>query len=73
MHSTDDEVLLAKEAISKLREFFNSLDMPKTLADENVNGDRIADMAKGSTRYGYTGSYHQLKYDDVVEILKRSL
>ncbi len=68
-----DDLTIAKSTISKLREFFNSLDMPKTLADEKVNGDRIDDMAKGATRNGYTGYYHQLKYDDVVAIYKRSL
>ncbi len=73
INSNVDDVTIAKEAISRLREFFNSLDMPQTLADEKVNGDRISDMAKGSVRYGHVGSYHQLKYDDVVEILKRSL
>ena len=68
-----DEKKLAEKTIDKIREFFNSLDMPSTLAEEKVDSSKIDVMAKGAARNGTIGYYHKLTEADVFEILENSL
>ena len=68
-----DEVVLAEQAIQSIRDLFTSFDMPVTLADEKVDGSRIADMAKRVHSRGFSNVYHTLSEADVVDIYERSL
>ena len=68
-----DEKDIARKTIDKVSEFFKSLDMPSTLAEEKVDDSKINVMAKGAARNGTIGYYHKLTESDVLEILKNSL
>lgn len=71
--SDSDTVEAARKTIEKLRDFFNSLDMPSRLIDEKVDNSKINVMAKGAVKNGKIGYYHMLEENDVLEILKNSL
>lgn len=68
-----DPVQAARKTIEKLRDFFNSLDMPSRLIDEKVDNSKIDIMAKAAVKNGKLGYYHMLDENDVLEILKNSL
>lgn len=69
----NDDKSAALETIEKLGAFFNSLDMPSKLSEENVDDSKIEIMAKGAARKGTLGYYHMIGEKDVLEILKNSL
>ena len=71
--TSSDDKAAAYETIEKLRAFFNSLDMPSKLHEENVDASKIDVMAKGAARNGTLGYYHMIGEKDVLEILKNSL
>jgi alcohol dehydrogenase YqhD (iron-dependent ADH family) len=71
--SNNDEKTAAYEAVEKLRTFFNSLDMPSRLIQENVDDSKIEVMAKGAARKETLGYYHTIGEKDVLQILKNSL
>lgn len=64
---------LADGAIAKTREFFNSLGLPATLSQVNINDERFEIMAKNVVRRGSRGSFKVLDEEDVVAIYKMSL
>ncbi len=68
-----DEKAAAYETIQRIRDFFNALDMPSKLSDENVDDSKIDVMAKGAARKGTLGYYHMIEEKDIFEILKNSL
>ena len=71
--SNDDEKAAALKTIEKIRDFFDTLDMPSKLSDENVDDSKIDVMAKGAARKGTLGYYHMLEEKDIFEILKKSV
>ena len=71
--TNSDEKTAAYETIEKIRDFFNTLDMPSKLSDENVDDSKIDIMAKGAARKGTLGYYHMIEEKDIFEILKNSL
>ncbi|UOQ84221.1 iron-containing alcohol dehydrogenase [Gracilibacillus salinarum] len=69
---SDKEVGL--EGISKLREFWNSIDAPSRLADYDIGEDSIEDMAdKTVIAKPEFGNFKKLTRDDAVAIYKASL
>ncbi len=68
-----DDMQAAREGIAKTRAFFNSLNMPSSLADVEINGDRIDAMAEGACKFGPLGMFKKLGKDDVASILKNAL
>ena len=68
-----DEKTAAYETIHRIRVFFDSLDMPSRLIEENVDDSKIEVMAKGAARKGTLGYYHMITEKDVLKILKNSL
>jgi alcohol dehydrogenase YqhD (iron-dependent ADH family) len=64
---------LADGAIAKTREFFNSLGLPATLSQVNINDERFEIMAKNVVRRGSRGNFKVLDEEDVVAIYKMSL
>lgn len=68
-----EKMEIAKEAIEKTRDFFKSLDMPTTLREVEIDGEKFEDMAKHATRKGTIGSFKPLEKDDVIKIYEMSL
>ncbi|MDX8334958.1 MULTISPECIES: iron-containing alcohol dehydrogenase [Cetobacterium] len=69
----EDDFEVARKVIRKTREFFDSLDIPSTLTDINIDSSKFEDMATGATRLGTIGTMKKLNYADVLEILTMSL
>jgi hypothetical protein len=66
---------IAREGISRLREFFGSIGLPATLKDMRIGTDKLEYMAKKSTRAEYgcenpVGAIKPLYWQDVLEIYK---
>lgn len=69
-----DELDIANKAITKTRNFFNSLGLPSTLREVNISGERFQDMARGAVKSNKTaGSFKQLSAEDIIRILKMCL
>ncbi|BCG58341.1 iron-containing alcohol dehydrogenase [Paenibacillus sp. URB8-2] len=68
---TDREAGL--EGIEALRGFWNSIGAPARLADYEIDGSHIDDMADKAVRFGPFGNFRKLQREDVVEIYKMSL
>lgn len=64
---------IAKKAISKTREFFNSLGLPATLTEIGIDEEHFDIMAKKAADGGLAHGFVPLYKDDVVKILKMSL
>ena len=63
---------VARQGISKTREFFASLDMPTTLRELGVQEQTLEDLAKIATTFGSIGSFKKLTRSDVLSILKNA-
>ncbi|MDO3409051.1 iron-containing alcohol dehydrogenase [Saccharibacillus sp. CPCC 101409] len=61
------------EGIEALRNFWNSIGAPSTLADYEIDGSRIEEMADKAMKFGPFGNFNKLQRDDVVAIYKASL
>jgi len=68
---TDEEVAL--EGIEKLREFWNSIGAPATLADYDIDDSRLEEMADKTLVNGEFGNFNKLAYEDVLAIYRASL
>jgi alcohol dehydrogenase YqhD (iron-dependent ADH family) len=64
---------LARLAIAKVREFFDSIGAPKRLADYQIGDENLERMAAQAVRFNPIGHFKKLEKDDVLEILRRSL
>ena len=53
-----------------MREFFNSIGAPATLADLHIDPEKIPYMAQQAVRFGPLGGYRILNKEDVESILK---
>ncbi|WP_047394153.1 iron-containing alcohol dehydrogenase [Cetobacterium sp. ZOR0034] len=69
----DDDFEVARKVIQKTREFFNSLDVPSTLAEVDIDSSKLEEMAAGATRLGPIGTMKKLEFKDVLEILSSAL
>lgn len=69
----DNDMDVAKQGIEATRQFFNELGMPATLADVNINEDKIDDMAIGACLFGPIGMFKKLDKEDVRNILLNAL
>ena len=69
----DNDHDVAKKAIEKTREFFDSLNIPSTLTDVNIDSTKFEDMARSVTRNGAIGTMKKLDYKDVLDILDMAL
>ncbi|MGL4651949.1 iron-containing alcohol dehydrogenase [Cetobacterium sp.] len=69
----DDDFDVAKKVIRKTREFFNSLDVPSTLAEVDIDSSKLEAMAAVATRLGPIGTMKKLEFKDVLEILNMAL
>lgn len=63
---------IANLGIQKTRDFFSSLEMPKTFSQVNINDEKFEEMAAKAVYFGEIGNFKQLKKEDVLEILKQS-
>ncbi|MEH7237277.1 iron-containing alcohol dehydrogenase [Bacillus sp. JJ1562] len=68
---TDREVAL--EGIEKLREFWNSIGAPSTLADYGIGEENLELMAEKTVVFGEFGRFKVLGKQDSLEILQASL
>ncbi|MFH1593214.1 MAG: iron-containing alcohol dehydrogenase [Candidatus Omnitrophota bacterium] len=68
-----DKEGMAKSAIRKTRDFFNSLGLPSTFDEVGVPKDRFKDMAKNAKRsIGEIGSFKKLSEKDIIDILEEA-
>lgn len=67
----DDETI-ARQVPTQLRTFFQSLDMPSTLAEEGVGTEHFRKMAEQAYVLGFNGRYHKVTIDDIVDIYTQS-
>ncbi|OWR29377.1 NADH-dependent alcohol dehydrogenase [Saccharibacillus sp. O23] len=61
------------EGIEALRAFWNSIGAPSTLADYEIDGSRIDEMADKAMKFGPFGNFNKLQREDVVAIYQASL
>ncbi len=64
---------LAEIAIKKTREFFNSLNLPSTLKEVNINDEYFEIMAENVVRRKTNGNFKVLNKEDIIEIYRLSL
>jgi alcohol dehydrogenase YqhD (iron-dependent ADH family) len=69
---TGDTDTVARQGISKTREFFTSLGMPGSLRELGVQEQTLQDMAKIATTFGTIGTFKKLTTSDVLSILKNA-
>ena len=70
---SDDELELAREAITKTREFFSELGMPCNLSEVGVDDSRIADLVDKAMLLPEIGVYKKLNRNDVRKILEMAM
>jgi len=69
----EDEMVVAKEGIDALENFFVSLGLPKRLRDLGVKDDKFKEMAEQVyTRTQFHGGFAELSINDIVNIYKSS-
>lgn len=68
---TDEETAL--EGIERLREFWNSIGAPATLADYNIDDRRLEEMVDKTLVNGEFGNFNKLGYEDVLAIYQAAL
>ena len=67
------DMALAETAIAKTREFFNSLDLPNSLSQVNINDEQFDKFAENIIKRGRTGTFKKLDKEDILTIYRRSL
>ncbi len=70
--SGKNDTLTAKSSVVNTREFFNSLGVPGKLSDVGISKDQLEEIAQKAVRFGPIGTLKELKYDDVLTILKKA-
>lgn len=68
---TDEEVGL--EGIETLREFWNSIGAPATLAEYDIDDSRLEEMVGKALAFGELGNFKKLTHEDVLSIYQASL
>ncbi|MFJ5759795.1 iron-containing alcohol dehydrogenase [Neobacillus sp. NPDC093182] len=61
------------EGIQKLREYWNSIGAPASLADYNIDDSKLEIMADRAMVYGEFGNFTKLNREDVLTIYRESL
>ncbi len=69
--SGKNDTLTAKSAIVSTQDFFASLGMPQRLSEVGITENQLEEIAQKAVRFGPIGSMKELKYDDVLTILKK--
>ncbi|KIL46872.1 NADH-dependent butanol dehydrogenase A [Jeotgalibacillus alimentarius] len=64
---------IGEEGIARLREFWNEIGAPSTLADYDITDEKVDLMADKAMVNGEFGNFKKLNKDDVVKILTASL
>lgn len=64
---------IAKKSIEKTREFFNTLEIPNSLQQININEDYFEEMASHCVKNGILKGYKTLDKEDIISIFKASL
>ncbi|MDZ5713660.1 iron-containing alcohol dehydrogenase [Jeotgalibacillus haloalkalitolerans] len=64
---------IGEEGIQRLREFWTEIGAPSTLADYDINDEKVDLMADKAMVNGEFGNFKKLNKDDVVKILTASL
>lgn len=69
------EMEIAKLAIRKTGEFFQSLGIPMSLREVDIDEEKFETMAGAAIDYGggHVGNFKKLNYDDILKIYKRAL
>ncbi|WP_022852263.1 iron-containing alcohol dehydrogenase [Limisalsivibrio acetivorans] len=67
-----DKMADAGKGITRLREFFSSIGMPATLAEEKVEEQSLPEMAERAVFFGEPGHFKKLSEADILQILKSS-
>jgi len=70
--STRDKRDSADLGIEKTREFFCSLEMPKSLSEVNISDETFEEMATEAVYFGEIGNFKKLNKEDVLKILTLS-
>jgi len=68
-----DDERAAKEGIVQTRNFFNSLGMPASLQDVEIDSKKIPEMAEGACKFGPLGMFKKLDKGDVAAVLQKAL
>ncbi len=69
-----DPMDIAKEAISRTKDFFKSLGMPVSLKEVDIPRDMLEEMAdKAIKHYGQVGAFKKLNKQDIIDILNSAL
>jgi len=63
---------IARQSITKTKEFFASLGMPTSLHEIGIQQQSLQDMAKVATIFGPIGKFKKLTTSDVLAILKNA-
>lgn len=63
----------AFQGIKKLKEFFQSIGMPLSLAELDIPKTRLEEMAKKATENGPLGNFVKLDTNDILNIYKKAL
>lgn len=71
IQTEENEQTLAQLCIQKFTEFFESINMPTKLIQENVDQTNFELMAEKALLHSDVGSYHKLNHNDIVEIFNR--
>jgi alcohol dehydrogenase YqhD (iron-dependent ADH family) len=70
INPAEDPYTIARQAISKTKEFFISLGLPSTLGEVNIGEENLKAMAKSATKNGTIGEFRPLTSEDVYNIYK---
>lgn len=69
---TGETDTVARQGITKTKEFFTTLGMPVSLHELSVQQQTLQDMAKTATTFGPIGKFKKLTTSDVLAILKNA-
>jgi alcohol dehydrogenase YqhD (iron-dependent ADH family) len=67
-----DDNVAAKLAISKVKEFADSINMPKNLKEAGVEENKLAYLAEKATEWGSIGALCDINKEDALDIFKRA-
>ena len=72
-YSFGDPNRIALEGIERQKRFFKSLELPVSLTDMQIPGDRLGEMAAKAVLFGPIGQFKKLNQEDVHNILQLAL
>jgi alcohol dehydrogenase len=72
-YAFDEPERIALEGIERQKRFFASLGLPVSLADMQVPGERLEEMAVKATKFGPLGNFKKLQQVDVKNVLQIAL